>query len=174
MSGSSQVPPPWTPLLASSPLKLLTWVPEQLWSQSLLAGLCFHLYPPIILPTQQESSGNTNKRWQPGNHPYCPLSTSPPRSLASSLGPTQKAWKSGALFVGDALACKTAPGWLMLSLQVSAKIARFYSLPTSSEEVFSDLDFSLLEHFHIPIPAIIIFICRQVYCLFIYLPVPGL
>ena len=50
----------------------------------------------------------------------------------------------------------------MLSLQVSSKIELFYSLPTSSEEVFSDFDFSLLEQFHIPIPVIvIIFIFMQ-------------
>ena len=163
MSGSSQVPPPWTSLLASSPLKLLTRVPEQLWSQSLFAGLCFHLYPPTILPMQQGIFWKHKQEMAARKQPLLPsFHVNPSLTLASSLGPTQKAWQPGALSVGDALLHKTTPGWLMLSLQVSSKIVLFYSLPTSSEEVFSDFDFSLLEQFHIPIPVIvIIFIFMQ-------------
>ena len=100
---------------------------------------------------------------------------SPPRSLWPLLWAPHKRPENLELSVRDALPRKTAPGWLMLSLRVSAKIALFHSLPTSSEEVFSDLDFSLLEQFHIPIPAIIIiFIFMQFYFLCISLPVPSL
>ena len=101
MSGSSQVPPPWTPLLASSPLKLLTRVPEQLWSQSLLAGLCFHLYPPTILPTQKGIFWKHKREMAARKQPLLPsFHVTPSLTLASSLGPTQKAWKSGAFCQG--------------------------------------------------------------------------